>query len=148
MILAMSTFRIIQFSDTHLSRTMPWCVAIFEAKARIIAARSPDLLVNTGDIAFNGADLEDDLATRESAIRWSTFLSAPCPETTTSATILGSPTPSSRSPTCDSNAIDGRTSSGPFWSGRRPQPGPGRWRSSYTSHCFNEHAAEADVNQR
>jgi hypothetical protein len=41
---------------------MPWCVSNFEAMARIIGARSPDLVVNTGDIAFNGADVEDDLA--------------------------------------------------------------------------------------
>jgi 3',5'-cyclic AMP phosphodiesterase CpdA len=41
---------------------MPWCVSNFEAMARIIGARSPDLVVNAGDIAFNGADVEDDLA--------------------------------------------------------------------------------------
>jgi hypothetical protein len=38
------------------------CVANFEAMARITPVRSPDLLVNTADVAFNRADLDDDLA--------------------------------------------------------------------------------------
>ena len=58
----MSAFSVVQISDTHLSRTPAHFVPNFEAVARLIAARSPDLVVNTGDIAFNGADLEDDLA--------------------------------------------------------------------------------------
>jgi 3',5'-cyclic AMP phosphodiesterase CpdA len=37
------------------------CARNFDTVVDIIAARSPDLVVNTGDIAFNGADDEDDL---------------------------------------------------------------------------------------
>ncbi|HYM31780.1 MAG TPA: metallophosphoesterase [Candidatus Cybelea sp.] len=56
------TFRIVQISDTHLSRSKPWCVSNFAALERVVAARKPDLVVNTGDITFDGADEEDDLA--------------------------------------------------------------------------------------
>lgn len=58
----MSSFRVIQVSDTHLSREKPWFVPNFEAVRRIVAARGPDLVVNTGDISLDGANREDDLA--------------------------------------------------------------------------------------
>ena len=58
----MGSFRVIQISDTHLSREQPWCVPNFEAMARIASTRRPDLVVNTGDIALDGAEREDDLA--------------------------------------------------------------------------------------
>src|SRR5215475_11081777 len=58
----MSAFSVVQISDTHLSRHQPWFVPNFEAMKRIISVRQPDLVVNTGDISFGGADLADDLA--------------------------------------------------------------------------------------
>lgn len=58
----MSSFRVIQVSDTHLSRERPWFVPNFEAVMRIVSARRPDLVVNTGDISLDGANREDDLA--------------------------------------------------------------------------------------
>jgi 3',5'-cyclic-AMP phosphodiesterase len=58
----MNAFNVIQISDTHLSREKPWFVQNFEAIVRIISARQPNLVVNTGDIALNGVDREDDLS--------------------------------------------------------------------------------------
>lgn len=56
------TFRLAQISDTHLSRERPWFVANFELAAGAVTASKPDLVVNTGDMSFNGAEVEDDLA--------------------------------------------------------------------------------------
>lgn len=58
----MSAFRVIQVSDTHLSREKPWFLPNFEIVAGIVAARRPDLVVNTGDLALDGANRDDDLA--------------------------------------------------------------------------------------
>jgi 3',5'-cyclic AMP phosphodiesterase CpdA len=58
----MEPFRVLQISDTHLSREKPWFVPNFEAVAAIASARRPDLVVNTGDISLDGAGREDDLA--------------------------------------------------------------------------------------
>ncbi len=53
---------LIQVSDTHLGRHRSWFAPNFQAMARIISSFRPDLVVNTGDISFDGADLEEDLA--------------------------------------------------------------------------------------
>ena len=58
----MRAFRLIQVSDTHLGHTRPWFAPNFHAMARIISMLRPDLVVNTGDISFNGAELDEDLA--------------------------------------------------------------------------------------
>jgi len=62
MVSAMPPFRLIQISDTHLSRAKPFGVPNFQAMTAIVAEQKPDLVVNTGDIAFDGAGSEDDLA--------------------------------------------------------------------------------------
>jgi len=58
----MPPFRVIHISDTHLSRHRAWFVPNFQAMAGIISDVYPDLVVNTGDISFDGANREDDLA--------------------------------------------------------------------------------------
>jgi 3',5'-cyclic AMP phosphodiesterase CpdA len=58
----MSAFRVVQISDTHLSRRRPWFAPNFQAMVRLTSALQPDLVVNTGDISLDGADREDDLA--------------------------------------------------------------------------------------
>lgn len=58
----MGSFRVIHISDTHLSPAAPWFVPNFDAMTKLIATRRPDLVVNTGDIALDGARTEDDLA--------------------------------------------------------------------------------------
>lgn len=57
----MSSFSLIQISDTHLSRARPQFVANFEAAAAEIARLSPDLVVHTGDIAVEAPERTDDL---------------------------------------------------------------------------------------
>jgi len=58
----MTDFRLLQISDTHLSRVQPHFVENFERAVTHIAAVKPDLVINTGDVAINGPDRPDDLA--------------------------------------------------------------------------------------
>lgn len=58
----MSDFRLIQVSDTHLSRTRPFFVDNWDLVVAHINQVRPDMVLNTGDISLNGADDEDDLA--------------------------------------------------------------------------------------
>ncbi|HEX3417750.1 MAG TPA: metallophosphoesterase [Stellaceae bacterium] len=53
--------RIIQISDTHLSRGKPHFAANWPPLAAWIAAQNPDLVIHTGDVTIDGADVEDDL---------------------------------------------------------------------------------------
>jgi 3',5'-cyclic AMP phosphodiesterase CpdA len=53
--------RIIQISDTHLSRVKPHFAANWPPLAAWIAAQAPDLVIHTGDVTIDGADVEDDL---------------------------------------------------------------------------------------
>ncbi len=55
-------FRIAQVSDTHLSATKPFFVSNFRRISDAIACAAVDLVVNTGDISLNGADVDADLA--------------------------------------------------------------------------------------
>lgn len=58
----MSRFRIVQISDTHLSREKSAFVGNFEVAADHIAAAQPDLVVHSGDIAVEATQRPDDLA--------------------------------------------------------------------------------------
>jgi 3',5'-cyclic AMP phosphodiesterase CpdA len=53
--------RIIQISDTHLSRGKPHFADNWQPLAAWIAAQNPDLVIHTGDVTVDGADVEDDL---------------------------------------------------------------------------------------
>ena len=53
---------IAQISDTHLSDDKPFFRANFDHTAVALRDSRPDLVVNTGDVSLNGADLLDDLA--------------------------------------------------------------------------------------
>lgn len=53
--------RIIQISDTHLSRLKPHFGDNWAPLATWIAAEEPDLIIHTGDVTVDGADFEDDL---------------------------------------------------------------------------------------
>ncbi|MFI5012664.1 MAG: metallophosphoesterase family protein [Hyphomicrobiales bacterium] len=57
------SFLIAQISDTHLSAQKPFFVENFEAVAESLGESLPDLVVNTGDVSLNGADLREDLET-------------------------------------------------------------------------------------
>lgn len=54
--------RIIQITDTHLSPSKPHFNANWSPLAQWVTDQKPDLVIHTGDLAVDGADLEDDLA--------------------------------------------------------------------------------------
>jgi 3',5'-cyclic AMP phosphodiesterase CpdA len=53
--------RIIQISDTHLSRSKAHFADNWPPLAAWITAQNPDLVIHTGDVTIDGADVEDDL---------------------------------------------------------------------------------------
>jgi len=57
----MSEFRLTQISDTHLARRYQTLTDNFHRVAEHIDARRPDLVVNSGDVAFDGPSSRDDL---------------------------------------------------------------------------------------
>lgn len=58
----MPEFRLTQISDTHLGRRFSGLVANFHRVCEHIDARRPDLVVNTGDVSFDGPTSRDDVA--------------------------------------------------------------------------------------
>ncbi len=58
----MPEFRLTQISDTHLGRRFTGLVANFHRVAEHIDAARPDLVVNTGDVSFDGPPSRDDIA--------------------------------------------------------------------------------------
>jgi len=57
----MSEFRLTQISDTHLARRLPALTGNFHRVSEYIDAHRPDLVVNTGDLAFDAPTSPDDL---------------------------------------------------------------------------------------
>ncbi|MBA4799635.1 MAG: metallophosphoesterase [Rhizobiales bacterium] len=53
---------IVQVSDTHLSRSHAWFTANWPVFVEEMRHLSPDFIVNSGDISFNGPERPDDLA--------------------------------------------------------------------------------------
>jgi 3',5'-cyclic AMP phosphodiesterase CpdA len=67
--------RIVQISDTHLSRDKPHFLENWAPLAAWIADQHPDLVIHTGDVTFDGAGVEVDLSYAaqlmdELGIRW------------------------------------------------------------------------------
>lgn len=58
----MSQFRLTQISDTHLARRLTTLTENFHRVSEYIDATRPDLVVNTGDLAFDTPSSPDDLA--------------------------------------------------------------------------------------
>ena len=58
----MSEFRVSQISDTHLARGLRKLTENFDRVSEHIDAARPDLIVNTGDVAFDAPTNRDDLA--------------------------------------------------------------------------------------
>lgn len=61
--------RILQVSDTHLSRTHPLFQFNFEITLREIERIKPDLVIYTGDLSLNGPDNPDDVSYAHEQIR-------------------------------------------------------------------------------
>ncbi len=57
----MSAFRIVQVSDTHLSRLRAYFQTNWEAFVEIMAEEKPDLIVHTGDLCLRGNLDADDM---------------------------------------------------------------------------------------
>ena len=57
----MTEFRLTQISDTHLARRFPKLTANFERLSDYIDATRPDLVINSGDMAFDAPTSPDDL---------------------------------------------------------------------------------------
>src|SRR5271155_2802066 len=57
----MPEFRLTQISDTHLTRRLAALTANFEGVSDYIDDTRPDLVVNSGDLAFDGPTQPDDL---------------------------------------------------------------------------------------
>lgn len=58
----MTSFSIVQISDTHLSRTFPQFLENFQRAADFIARAKPDLVVHTGDLCVEAPDRPEELA--------------------------------------------------------------------------------------
>ena len=71
----MTEFRLTQISDTHLARRLPTLIDNFDRVRNYIDARRPDLVVNSGDVGFDGPTHRDDL---EFAKGLHDALAAPC----------------------------------------------------------------------
>jgi 3',5'-cyclic AMP phosphodiesterase CpdA len=57
----MPEFRLTQISDTHLARRLPTLTDNFDRVRKHIDAKRPDLVINSGDITFDGPSNRDDL---------------------------------------------------------------------------------------
>ena len=57
----MPEFRLTQISDTHLARRLPTLTDNFHRVCEYIDATRPDLVVNSGDLAFDAPTSRDDL---------------------------------------------------------------------------------------
>jgi 3',5'-cyclic AMP phosphodiesterase CpdA len=57
----MPEFRLTQISDTHLARRMTPLIDNFHRVSEYIDAKRPDLVLNSGDLAFDGPTERDDL---------------------------------------------------------------------------------------
>jgi 3',5'-cyclic AMP phosphodiesterase CpdA len=57
----MPEFRLTQISDTHLARRLPTLTENFHRVSEYIDTNRPDLVVNSGDLAFDGPSNRDDL---------------------------------------------------------------------------------------
>src|SRR5450631_160917 len=57
----MPEFRLTQISETHLTRRLQKLTDNFDRIGEYIDARRPDLVVNSGDLAFDGPTSRDDL---------------------------------------------------------------------------------------
>ncbi len=58
----MREFRLTQISDTHLARRLSLLTDNFDRVSAHIDATRPDLVINSGDVAFDGPTSPDDLA--------------------------------------------------------------------------------------
>jgi 3',5'-cyclic AMP phosphodiesterase CpdA len=65
----MTEFRLTQISDTHLARRLQKLTDNFHRVSEHIDATRPDLVINSGDLAFDAPTSRDDLKFAQRAAR-------------------------------------------------------------------------------
>ena len=121
----MSEFRLTQISDTHLARRQPKLTANFERISDHIDATRPDLVVNSGDVAFDAPRNADDL---EFARTLHDALPVPCRYLPGNHDIGDNPTQVGPVPSQPVNEKDRRAFIAAF--------GDDRWRFEAAGWCF------------
>ncbi len=121
----MSEFRLTQISDTHLARRHTKLAFNFERIAEHVDAARPDLVVNTGDLAFDPPTDADDL---EFARLLHDALPVPCRYLPGNHDIGDNPTQVGPVPTRPVNETDRQAYIAAF--------GDDRWRFEAAGWCF------------
>jgi 3',5'-cyclic AMP phosphodiesterase CpdA len=121
----MSVFRLTQISDTHLARRLPKLTANFDRIRDHIDATRPDVVVNSGDLAFDAPTAPDDLAFAKSL---HDALPVPCRYLPGNHDIGDNPTQLGPVPPQPVNENDRQTFMAAF--------GDDRWRFDAAGWCF------------
>jgi 3',5'-cyclic AMP phosphodiesterase CpdA len=121
----MSEFRLTQISDTHLARRLTKLTDNFHRVSEHIDAKRPDLVINSGDLAFDGPTNRDDL---EFARELHAALPAPCRYLPGNHDIGDNPTTLGPVPSYPATEQDRQTFLAVF--------GEDRWRFDAMGWCF------------
>jgi 3',5'-cyclic AMP phosphodiesterase CpdA len=121
----MPEFRLTQISDTHLARRLSSLTDNFQRLSEYINARRPDLVVNSGDLAFDGPTNRDDL---EFARTLHDALAVPCRYIPGNHDIGDNPTAIGPVPPHQATEADRHAFLSIF--------GEDRWRFEATGWCF------------
>jgi 3',5'-cyclic AMP phosphodiesterase CpdA len=123
--IAMTEFRLTQISDTHLARRFPKLTANFERLSEYIDTTRPDLVINSGDMAFDAPGSPDDL---EFARSLHDALPVPCRYLPGNHDIGDNPTQTTPRPPHPVNEKDRQAYIAAF--------GDDRWRFEAAGWCF------------
>jgi 3',5'-cyclic AMP phosphodiesterase CpdA len=93
----MAEFRLTQISDTHLTRNFPKPTENFRRVSEHVAAARPDLVVNTGDVSWDGPNSRADM---EFALELHNALPADCRYIPGNHDIGDNPTAVGVTPSC------------------------------------------------
>jgi 3',5'-cyclic AMP phosphodiesterase CpdA len=121
----MTAFRLTQISDTHLARRFSKLTANFEQLSDYIDTSRPDLVLNTGDMAFDAPVSSDDL---EFARTLHDALPVPCRYLPGNHDIGDNPTQTTPRPAHAVNEKDRQACIAAF--------GDDRWRFEAAGWCF------------
>jgi 3',5'-cyclic AMP phosphodiesterase CpdA len=121
----MPEFRLTQISDTHLARRLTRLTDNFHRVSEHIDANRPDLVINSGDLAFDGPTSRDDL---EFARELHDALPAPCRYLPGNHDIGDNPTQVGPVPSQPATEQDRQTFLAVF--------GEDRWRFDAAGWCF------------
>jgi 3',5'-cyclic AMP phosphodiesterase CpdA len=121
----MPEFRLTQISDTHLARRLSTLTDNFHRVSEHLDAKRPDLVINSGDLAFDGPTNRDDL---EFARELHAALPAPCRYLPGNHDVGDNPTALGPVPSQPATEQDRQTFLAVF--------GEDRWRFDAVGWCF------------